>query len=498
MKKQPLAIIAIILASCLLICSALADVGGVCCGTDKLNHSYTLNGNGPHDIVAVAEKQVGGTQSSLGYTGAWCAAFVNDCAKLANQSAAIPFVSGSTHAVSGLYTQVINKGGTRVSSAQQGDLVFYYCNTCGVWCHVGIMVDGSTSIEGNLGGTCKKFTYPSVYYVDGNGHSSAPNGAISRIYVRPNYKPQDATAPTISNVKVTDISLSGYTVTCSVSDNKGVTRVAFPTWTELNGQDDLPGTWPSVNVNSGANETKTVTFRVNASDHNNEKGVYITHIYAYDAAGNKYNVSQQHFPALRLDLAASISDSKKLKLPAKLTRIEEEAFLNTKAEAVVIPDTVKYIGSKAFPANMVVFMSTGVSRTVASDAMTGAYIVDTTKYSDWGAWSGWSRTRQSISNASLMQEESRTVYPYYCFECQTCGFHSPYWGSSANHNHTINSSDFRVECDNITTPKSGCTQYNSSKYETTYNGQKWYYWDDSSASQPYTQYRYRTRTVVSQ
>ena len=357
------------------------------------------------------------------------------------------------------------------------------------------MVDGSTSIEGNLGGKCQKITYPSLYYVDANGHSSGPNGVIARIFVRPNYKPQDAVKPVISNVKVYDILLSGYSVSCDVSDNKGVSRVAFPTWTEKGGQDDLASPWPSVAVNSGANETRTVSYRVNTSEHNQEKGIYITHVYVYDAAGNHSNVGQNAYPALKLDLAASISDSRKLKLPASMTRIEDEAFLGTTAEAVVIPDSVEYIGSRAFPADMVVFMSTGISRTIASNAMTGAYIVDTTKYSDWSAWSGWSASRQAISNANLKQEDSRTVYPYYCFECQTCGYHSPYWGSSSGHGYTINQSDFRINVDNITTPKSGCTQYNSIKYETTYDGKKWYYWDDNTATQPYTQYRYRTRTV---
>ena len=91
----------------------------------------------------------------------------------------------------------------------------------------------------------------------------------------------DTTKPTISNVKISDITDTGYTVTCTVSDNVGVTKVQFPTWTDANGQDDLK--W-----HNGTISGNTATYRVNISDHNNERGCYYnTHIYAYDAAGNE-------------------------------------------------------------------------------------------------------------------------------------------------------------------------------------------------------------------
>ena len=114
--------------------------------------------------------------------------------------------------------------------------------------------------------------------------------------------PPESEAPVISNVRVTDISSSGYTVTCDVSDNTGVTQVAFPTWTEENGQDDLAHPWPSVTVNSAANEKKTVSFIVKASEHNDETGRYYTHIYAYDAAGNEAKASQTTVPVLAVDV----------------------------------------------------------------------------------------------------------------------------------------------------------------------------------------------------
>lgn len=86
------------------------------------------------------------------------------------------------------------------------------------------------------------------------------------------------TAPVISNIKITNISSSGYDVSCTVTDD-AVDRVLFPTWTNANGQDDL--IWHEGTLNGN-----TASFRVNVSDHNGETGNYTTHIYAYDTSGN--------------------------------------------------------------------------------------------------------------------------------------------------------------------------------------------------------------------
>ena len=89
----------------------------------------------------------------------------------------------------------------------------------------------------------------------------------------------DTAAPTINDVKVSNVSGRGYTVTCKVSDNVGVTKVTMPTWTLKNGQDDL--VWHTATISGN-----TATFHVGIGDHNLESGDYLTHIYAYDAAGN--------------------------------------------------------------------------------------------------------------------------------------------------------------------------------------------------------------------
>ena len=96
----------------------------------------------------------------------------------------------------------------------------------------------------------------------------------------------DLEAPSISNVRVSDVTTDGYTVTCEAIDNVGVMKVCFPTWTEANDQDDLSNNWYEDAVGTKVDNSNTYSFRVNTSDHNNEGGKYITHVYAIDEVGN--------------------------------------------------------------------------------------------------------------------------------------------------------------------------------------------------------------------
>ena len=98
------------------------------------------------------------------------------------------------------------------------------------------------------------------------------------------------TGPIITNVDVSNISCTGYTITCNVSADIGVSRVQFPTWTEKDDQDDLaPEWWTNTSVRGTINGD-TVTFRVKNTDHNCEIGTYVTHIYAYDTLGTATTV----------------------------------------------------------------------------------------------------------------------------------------------------------------------------------------------------------------
>ena len=90
----------------------------------------------------------------------------------------------------------------------------------------------------------------------------------------------ETAAPTISNVKVSDVTAAGYKVTCTVSSPFGIKEVKFPTWTSNNGQDDIK--WHVATISGN-----TASYYVNVKDHKNESGRYETHIYVYDKAGKE-------------------------------------------------------------------------------------------------------------------------------------------------------------------------------------------------------------------
>ena len=84
----------------------------------------------------------------------------------------------------------------------------------------------------------------------------------------------------ISNVKVSDLTSSGYTVTCDVDAKAGISSVQFPTWSHVNGQDDL--VW-----HQGTISGNKVSCRINVSEHKGDVNcVYQTDIYAYDKANH--------------------------------------------------------------------------------------------------------------------------------------------------------------------------------------------------------------------
>lgn len=155
--------------------------------------------NTANEIVSIAQREIGnGYSKYTQYTGpiggrydyAWCASFVSWCGNQAGVSCI-----GKTASCYSQYNYMISHGGQRVSSPQAGDIVFFYCNNCSgtanQWCHIGIMVDSSTSIDGNYN---NKVSYDRSYSHYGSLGYKHSNG-ISKVYVRPNYGQATALLP---------------------------------------------------------------------------------------------------------------------------------------------------------------------------------------------------------------------------------------------------------------------------------------------------------------
>ncbi len=103
-----------------------------------------------------------------------------------------------------------------------------------------------------------------VYAYDKNGNCAKVAGINNYVNTK------------INNVHVKKDKMKGYTVSCDLPT--GTTKVKFPTWSDVDGQDDI--IWYDGTVD---NDKGSIT--IDAAYHNNVGGKYITHIYAYD----KYN-----------------------------------------------------------------------------------------------------------------------------------------------------------------------------------------------------------------
>ncbi len=267
---------------------------------------------------------------------------------------------------------------------------------------------------------------------------------------------------------------------------------------------------------------------------------------------------------LRVNLYEARDEASTMYLPDALREIGEDAFANTTARFFVLPEGVTRIGSLAFPEGAMVFIHGAGSAEIADDAIDGqgtfvemdsdfsdtfaeqmahgtniyclndgrqsgqwsdwsewssvpveadedtivqtqtqyrsAPIAYSTGFTAWSAWSGWKTTRQSISNADLKQERTRTTYPYYFFQCSACGAHMPYsnqgcikaLGGCGKTNSQVTFS--WNEGIWLPTTKAQCTAYNSAKVYAISNGKYYYYWPESPTSSR-KEYSYRTRST---
>ncbi len=176
-------------------------------------------------------------------------------------------------------------GWTRVyGNYQPGDIAVWKashsCSTCRTSAlgHVGIITSADS-----VGFNAINQNFNSQSYCTSNWfYCSALACAI-----RPDFRAADSVRPSISNVRISNVTNSSYTVTCTVSDNVGVTRVLFPSWnTDIHTGNDA--NWIQGNISGN---TASVTVAIGGLKSGLREGTYLTHIYAYDAAGNSACIS---------------------------------------------------------------------------------------------------------------------------------------------------------------------------------------------------------------
>ena len=124
-----------------------------------------------------------------------------------------------------------------------------------------------------------------------------------------NFTYKDIKRPTISDVKIINITEDSYTVTCKVSDNVKVTKVYFPTWPSIGSSADP--VWHQGTINGDI-----ASCVIKKSDHENKTGTYISHIYVYDDAGNEASYAA---PAVELGKKHQHDYVSTIKKPATCT-----------------------------------------------------------------------------------------------------------------------------------------------------------------------------------
>ncbi len=176
-----MSVVSILLIVCMVLPADIPAYAGA-----NFNMNFSLSGNGADDIIAVARAQIGKTGDQLAYTDQWCAMFVGDCARLANQSSVIPYNSNCVQ----LQNAVLNAGGRQVSisEAQKGDLVFYGTNGGS---HVEIVYAHSGSTISSIGGNSgDKSSYKTRMVRD----HATQTMTITKV-IRPNYSSTPALLP---------------------------------------------------------------------------------------------------------------------------------------------------------------------------------------------------------------------------------------------------------------------------------------------------------------
>ena len=160
----------------------------------KFSKDFTLTGNYADDLITVANAQMGKKQAELGYTEAWCANFVNDCARLTQMpDNIIPYNYGMRASCYYMYNYMLDNCNAKViddiKDLRRGDLVFYVCPGNSFYLHVGIVESPDYYIEGNYNKQVRhmEFNYNYTCYVHHGVNCTSDAGHVKRIYVRPNY-----------------------------------------------------------------------------------------------------------------------------------------------------------------------------------------------------------------------------------------------------------------------------------------------------------------------
>lgn len=396
MKSNFIKVISLALTMAMIIASLPMTVSATQSMTANFYTTFSLSGDPATDVVRVAEAQLGRNRASMGYTEAWCADFVNDCAKLINiPDNVIPHNYAYRGSCGYLIRYMLNYcNATLVTTPQTGDMVFWHCTVCDLYPHVGFVYDSLHSIEGN---GAQGYVYSENGHVikrtlaSSNTAVHSCGATLVKKYVRPNYSSVLSATLDAQGGECKDacqyLKYGGYIGTLPTPVREGYT---FNGWfSEKNGQgsqytSDLvfwgltDVTWyaswtANGNVDNGET-TGNISWRIDANGTLYIEGTGEMTDTPWKDQGLTYtavvigegitSVADKAFfvvnglknatlPSTMKKIGtyafAGCSNLKTINLPSGLEEIGARAFLNTSSIASLqIPESVIFIGDYAF------------------------------------------------------------------------------------------------------------------------------------------------------
>ena len=121
------------------------------------------------------------------------------------------------------------------------------------------------------------------------------------------------------------------------------------------------------------------------------------------------------------------------------------------------------------------------------------------EYTDWSSYGEWQDNQESTND--LKQEQSRSVWGYYYFQCPSCGLHTPYWSitcptyAGGCGKSYISEDSWHAIWNEMSWDEAGLKQwYGAPKHYTYIDGEMYFKWHDNGNRK--TQYRYATRSIM--
>lgn len=167
----------------------------------------------------------------------------------------------------------------------------------------------------------------------------------------------EKTNAVISNVYISSLTPSGFTVNIAVSDESKVGRIAVPVWTTHkakdhsnyeSGQDDLLFNWENLSIAKKIG-TNTYIFDVSTLDHNDESGEYNIDVYAYSPDGSQIDrwcLETNHRTYANVPADKILTDASVINLTPSGYTLQIQVADDSNIDKIAVPVWTSYVAKE--------------------------------------------------------------------------------------------------------------------------------------------------------